>query len=563
MVQNTREMLSGRRHNLFKTGTAAAALAAAVLSATFAYGQDAPVTLAQADAAPPTAPNAAANTERPSNQVSTFVGSLIPGFQLNARVNLAETYSTNATGSSAAGNHDDWLTAAGIGLDIHDHSRRVSFDANYSGQVYYYANSATSTQFTNDLQAMASIIAIPDYLNFIARAFAQPVILSNSGFATANGIVGPNGYRNSYGYSLGPDITFKLGNFAVSDTTATYGGAYFTDPSGFSNILIPGVAGPENITSRDVTEILKSGDDFSRLRWTAVGEFSETDRNQGLFSEKAAVVTFTYGLTPEIALLTTGGYEAIHNSLGLSKNLSGPVGMGGVELTFGPDFDLMVQAGEKFNSLSFLGSLRWNITATASLTGLATDTVSTPEGQLLNNLSSMTASLNGTLTTAENIYSNGSVSSLGSSFSAQSLGSLSFTQSISRYQRVSFTFSEDYERDHIHATLYGEKLTQLDRFFIGSPVTESWGLQAGYSHNITREITGSLSAGYGYYQELGGHSKNYDVSGQVDYALGPLTNIYFRSDYLRRDSSTSLQNLSPFTGSLDDIRVTIGLNRQL
>ena len=562
MVQNAREMLSGRRHKLFKTATAAAALAAAGLSATFAYGQDAPVALAQADAAPPTAPNAAASTERPSNQVSTFVGSLIPGFQLNARVNLAETYATNATGSSAAGNQDDYLTVAGLNLDIHDHSRRVSFDATYGGQVYYYAKNATSTQFTNDLQAMASIIAIPDYLNFIARAFAQPVILSNSGFATANGIVGPSGYRNSYGYSLGPDITFKLGDFAVSDTMATYGGAYFTDPSGFSNILIPGVAGPENITSRDVTEILKSGDDFSRLRWTAVGEFSETDRNQGLFSEKAAVVTFSYKLMPEMALLATGGYEAINNSHGRSKNLAGPVGMGGVELTFGPDFDLMVQAGEKFNSLSFVGSLRWNVTATASLTGLATDTVSTPEGQLLNNLSSMTASLNGTLTTAENIYGNGTTSSLGS-FSAQSLGSLSFTQSIARYQRVSFTFAEDYERDHVNATLYGEKLTELDMFFIGPPVTESWGLQTSYSHNITHELTGTLGANYGYYQELGGHAKDYGVSGQVDYALGPLTNVYFRTDYFRRDSSTSLQGLSPFTGSLDDIRLSIGLNRQL
>ena len=517
----------------------------------------------EADAAPPTAPNAAASTERPSNQVSTFVGSLIPGFQLNARVSLAETYTTNATGSSIAGNQDDWLTLAGLGLDIHDHSRRVSFDATYFGQVYYYAKNSTSTQFINDLQAMATVIAIPDYLNFIARAFAQPVILSNSGFATAGGITGPGGYRNSYGYSLGPDITFRLGNFAVSDTTATYGGAYFTDPSGFSNIFIPGVAGPENITSRDVTEILKSGDDFSRLRWTAVGEFSETDRNQGLFSEKAAVATFTYSITPEIALLATGGYEGINNSFGLSKNLSGPVGMGGIELTFGPDFDLMIQAGEKFNSLSFLGSLRWNITATASLTGQATDTVSTPEGQLLNNLSSMTASLNGTLTTAENIYSNGSVSSLGSSFSAQSLGSQSFTQNIARYQRVSFTFAEDYERDHINATLYGEKLTQLDMLFFGPPVTESWGSQANYSHNITREITGTLGLGYIYYQELGGHSKNYNVSGQVDYALGPLTNVYFRTDYFRRDSSNSLQALSPFTGGLDDIRVTIGLNRQL
>jgi hypothetical protein len=222
----------------------------------------------------------------------------------------------------------------------------------------------------------------------------------------------------------------------------------------------------------------------------------------------------------------------------------------------------MAEAGRQYNSFSFLGSLRWNITPTASLTGLATDSVSTPEGQLLNNLSSMTASLGGQLTTAGNIYGNGTSSSL-ASFSAQSLGSLSFTQTIARYQRVNIVFAEDYERDHFNVTLFGEKLTQLERVFFGPPITTSWGGQASYSHNITHDITGTLGAGYSYYQELGGHSKNFNFSGQVDYILGPRTNVYFRTDYFRRESSASLQSLSPFTGSLDDIRLTIGLYRQL
>jgi len=486
---------------------------------------------------------------------------MIPGFQFNARVSLAETYTTNSLGSSA-GNSDDYLTIAGLNLDVHDHSRRVSFDAFYYGQVYYYARSSTSTQFTNDLQAMATVIAIPDYLNFIARAFAQPVVLSGSGFATASGIVNPNGYRDSYGYSAGPDIHFRLGNFASSDLLAIYAGAYFSQPTGFSNIFIPGVAGPEDIVSRNVTETLKSGDDFNRLKWTLVGNFSETDRRQGLFSEKVGIGNITYAITPEIALLGTGGYDSIHNSVSLTRDLSGPVGMGGFEITFGPDFDLMAEAGQKYNSFSFLGSLRWNISAIAALTGQATDTVSTPEGQLLNNLSTLTPSLNGTLTTAGNIYSNGTTSSL-AAFSAQSLGSLSFTQSIARYQIVSLTYSQDYERDHANVTVYGQRLTQLDRFFIGPPIYTSWGGQASYSHNITRDITGLLGAGYGYYQELGGHSKNMNISGQVDYILGPKTTVYFRTDYYRRESSLALQNLSPFTGSLDDLRLTIGLYRQL
>ena len=34
-------------------------------------------------------------------------------------------------------------------------------------------------------------------------------------------------------------------------------------------------------------------------------------------------------------------------------------------------------------------------------------------------------------------------------------------------------------------------------------------------------------------------------------------------DYFKRDASSTLQNLSPYTGSLDDIRLSIGLYRQL
>ena len=154
-------------------------------------------------------------------------------------------------------------------------------------------------------------------------------MLSNSGFATANGIVGPNGYRNSYGYSLGPDITFQLGNFAVSDTTATYGAAYFTDPSGFSNILIPGIAGPENITSRNVTEILKSGDRFQPAETGPLSASSaKPTATRACFPKRPLLSLSLCSLNPEIALLATGGYDAIHNSLGLSKDLSGPVGHG-------------------------------------------------------------------------------------------------------------------------------------------------------------------------------------------------------------------------------------------
>jgi hypothetical protein len=246
----------------------------------------------------------------------------------------------------------------------------------------------------------------------------------------------------------------------------------------------------------------------------------------------------------------------------LTKDVSGPIGMAGVLLTSGEDFMLEIQAGVKYNSMSYEGLLRWNITATSTLTGSATDSVSTPEGQLINNLSGLTSSLNGTLTTDAALYGNGQAASL-AAFSAQSLGSLSFNQNIARYQRLNFTYALDFERDHANVMVFGDKQTQLNGFFLGPPVTNSWGGRGSYAHDITRDITGTVGAGYTYYDELGGHSKQFDVDGQIDYRLGPLTRVYFRADYLKRDSSQSLQTLSPFTGSTDDIRLMLGLTRQL
>ncbi|HET7085350.1 MAG TPA: TIGR03016 family PEP-CTERM system-associated outer membrane protein [Rhizomicrobium sp.] len=568
MGQNRREMLAKRRRTLHHHSAAAAILAVSLLAASSSFAQQSSGgTSAPTGAAAPSLGSSGsvslAPADRPAAQtgVSSFADTLIPGFRLGLSVNLNETYATNASGV-ANSNSGEWLTDGGLSATLNEHSRRVSLDATYQGNVSYYSG-AQPTQWTNSLETVGNVIVIPDYLNFIGRAFAQPVVISNVGITTANNSVAPGGFRNSYGFSAGPDITFHLGDFASSETNATYSAAYYTNVAGGSNFPgIPGVAGPENTTSRSVSEQLTSGPDFSRLAWSATGLWSEMDRYQGLFSEKTGVGTLQYAITREFALLGTGGYDDISNVTPLSRNVSGPIAMGGFSLTFDDEFSLEVQVGEKYHSPSYLGSLRWNIGATTIVTGTATDSISTPEGQMLSNLSNLTASLGGQLTSSAGIYSNGAASSLGG-FSAQSSGSLSFNQQIARYQRVSLNLAKDLEREHFNIDIYGERATQLSGTFVGRPVTNSWGGQAYFAHNFTPLFTGTVGLGYTNYQELGGSANTIDVTGELTYSLSQDTNVYTRVDYLRRDSSAALQALSPFTGSLDDARITIGINHTI
>jgi uncharacterized protein (PEP-CTERM system associated) len=558
---------SPRRHVL-KYGAASAALAAWLLAAPMAIAQQqyspgpAAGVPGPAATSAPAAPRTGSVTP-PAEQIggSSFVDSLIPGFQLTAALNLSETYTTNSYGASTTPG-SDWLTLAGLNLGLNEHSARVSLDATYSGQVNYYAKGSQSTQYFNDLQAIGNVIAIPDYLNIIGRAFAQPVVVSNVGPVTASG-ASANGYRNSYGYDVGPDVTFHLGSFADSDTNASYGAAYFTNLAGASSFPgIPGIPGPQNTTQRSVSEKLTSGTDFSRLNWSLVGMLNETDRPQGLFAERTGIATLRYAISPEIALLGTGGYDAISNRTALTRDVSGPVGMGGVELTYGEDFSLQVQAGQKYNDFSFLGSLRWNMSTSASLSASATDTITTPEGNTLDNLSNLTASANGRLTSSANIYSSGLASSLGS-FSAQPLGSLSYNQAISRIQRVDLTFADDFGREHLNVTAFGMRLTQLSGVFFGPAVTNDEGVQATLSHELTRQLSASIGGGYINFEELGGNVGTYMVNGQLSYSASPDTRFYIRTDYLNRNSSATLQALSPLTRGSDDLRITIGLTHTL
>jgi len=136
--QNTREMLARPRLSLLRQSTALTVLAVSLLAAPYAHAQE-PSVVAANDSTPATGSGsrtaAASGLSAGDPGASSFTDSLIPGFTWEGTVNLGETYSTNAVGLSTGG-QSDWTTQAGLGLGLHEHSRRTSVDVNYSGQAY-------------------------------------------------------------------------------------------------------------------------------------------------------------------------------------------------------------------------------------------------------------------------------------------------------------------------------------------------------------------------------------------------------------------------------------------
>jgi hypothetical protein len=150
-----------------------------------------------------------------------------------------------------------------------------------------------------------------------------------------------------------------------------------------------------------------------------------------------------------------------------------------------------------------------------------------------------------------------------SEFSPQSLGSLSFDQNISRYQTASISFLEDFERNHADFTVFGTRRTILSGIFIGPPRTDAWGARLSLAHDFTPVMQGTVGVSYSVNDELGGTARSLNLNAQLSYIMTREMRAYFRGDYLDRQSSASLNALSPLTGSLSDYRITIGFSRTL
>jgi uncharacterized protein (PEP-CTERM system associated) len=515
-----------------------------------------------------TAPADSSNAGTPSSNSSARTNSSIlsfptaPEFEWDASVLFSESYVTNAVGAPGA-SQADYLSNLGFASDLHEHSRRIVLDANYNFLANFYAKGTYPTQISNNLLALGDADVIPEYLDVNLRAFAAPVVTSNFGALTAGDRVIPGAYSNSYGYFATPDLKFNLGDFATWKTMPSYGQVFFTTPPGTPAAnTIPNVFIPTNTTLRSLTEQISSGTDFERLNWKLTGVFSETDRSQGLLSEKSGIADGAYAINYEWSLLATAGYDAITNTIPLTQNVSGPVALGGIGLKLGPDFSFQAEAGERYDHLSVVGNLRYNITPTSLITASVDDYVQTPEGQLLNNLTGLTALSNGTLTSANDVLGNGTVSPL-SSFSVQSPDYTALTNFVSRFQVASASLIEDFGRTHATISMFGVRQTYLSPGFTGPPTTNSWSVQLLASRNITPLLTGTLGGGYIYNQEFGAHVSTVSAQGELNYSLSRATNVFLSMNYNNRLSSSSLLVISPFGGNVADFMATLGIRHKL
>ena len=494
----------------------------------------------------------------------------LSGFRFTATGSLTETYTTNSLGipdSAVAGySGSDLVTTATLALNLHDHTPRLDADFAYSLAALHYLNNPDFDRLSHFLTALATADLIRNRLQFTASAFASPILINGLGPQSAAAT--NTGIRDTYGYTLYPDLTFRFGQFARSETILTQSSVFFVEPNGPKiDVSIPGALPvPDQVISYGATERISSGPDFFRLNWVLTGSVNKTTQADVDFTAATSTANIRYAFTRAIIVTSLVGYQSFTSNQTLSRSLEGPTATGGLQYRPSADFQASASAGWAFNSPSYSGDLRYQLGAFTSLVGSVTDTVTTPGDRLLGNLANLGVNANGDFINTGLVPNPGAAPGLVtgvSGFNPALLDGTSLTSSIVRYRYANLSLLHISDRTQYRLTGFHTQFDTLTEVTTGfSQEGDSTGLDLTISRNMTPLLVSAVSANVSSVNDLGGNYKTYQINLNVNYALSPFTQVFFSTSYSHRSSETSLAASSPLSGDYSDARVTVGINRR-
>lgn len=491
----------------------------------------------------------------------------IPELQVFAAVSLAETYTSNAAGSTGSNSGYDFYTQPSIHLGGLEQSEHLTASLNYTLTGQYHARDHDLDQFTHRLNAMANAELINQLLFIDAQAYAAPQALSRAGTLTAaDGTPTNNNYRNTYSYSARPTLMHQFGSAVETDLWFSQSGVYFVTPSSANTTQLPGFfQPPRNSNTSAVGARIASLDDFVRLQWSLNATASDTYQSSHNSQKvRSAIANASYAITNSIAVIGTGGYQTYHSSFLLTKDLDGPTLLGGLKFTPNPNFYLFAQAGTQNNFPTYIGQLSWAITSLTSVSAKATDQVQTPQQNLTSGVQGLGGLLGSIGAPSSGDTSQpppGTVPSPGSALGGDLLtDGLSLDNSVYRYRQFDASITRTGIRTRYDLSFFAtlrDRLNNPTGFLLNSH-EKNYGIRASVSHHLQRDLTGRLAFTASKANEFNGNDTILEGDADLYYTASETLTFYLNNSVLHRDSN----RLVGFSnGKLTDVRITVGVSK--
>jgi hypothetical protein len=234
--------------------------------------------------------------------------------------------------------------------------------------------------------------------------------------------------------------------------------------------------------------------------------------------------------------------------------------MGGFSYTPDPSLSLIFKAGEQYNFTSYTGDLSWQITAETAFLATLDDNITTPQARLLLGITGLTADQNGFSLPGSNLPDQTQLPGLpiggNSPVNIAPLDGLALDNAISRYRTATAGLVHKMPRWTYSLTAYGTIRDYLLPVFALDTRQTIYGLDAGLTHDLMRDLSATINADYSIAREFGGIDKILSFNTRITYTISPQWSAYGTANFIARDA----RDETIFTtGNMNDLQIGAGL----
>lgn len=397
--------------------------------------------------------------------VAGIAGPAIADTDVNPRISSGLTFTDNRDFEHDGESDAIFSITPSINLRQEGGRSTTFLDYSISGQ---YAHRDTEIDLVHTLNGTNTLELIDQSLFLESAASVdQRVIDNRAGVPVRNNQAGSN-LSTVQRYSIGPVYRFRVGRFANSESRLRAG--YVTSDS-------------EDLseeTEFEASQRFTSGRDFTSFTWSLLALYETTEGDDSDREQQTYRYDTSTFITREVTVLAGIGYEQIKDPE-LSDEPKGIIWNAGLRLTPGPKLTMEATYGERYEEQNIAARLDYKITSRTTLNGSYTQTLTTEQQQLLNDLSFIGVDENG------NLIDTRTGLPLDDSFSLFSLSDDPFRRDI-----LTLRFTHTRPRDRYSATAsYEVRESESD-----DEAEIVKGIDATWSHDLTRSMSFSSTLGY-------------------------------------------------------------------
>jgi uncharacterized protein (PEP-CTERM system associated) len=292
-------------------------------------------------------------------------------------------------------------------LTVTGDTPRVKVDLNYSPIFLRNVATTNGNRIDQNLFGTGTFSVIPDALFLNTRASASEGSRSGS-FGPINPVNLRNNDRTQVlAYDAGPEWRFPLIKDATGDLRYSIGQTRFYNNTGtvldangrtvVANQISDG-------TLQDLRLFLDSGDrgNFIAAQFTADGTRNRISDGGGTDDTGTVMIESQLRLSPSLQLLGSVGYEDLRYSNFSSANVNDATWYGGFRWQEDKDAYVQLTYGRRQGYNSFAGDAKFPLTPLTSLFANYSESVTTPQQQILGNLNSGQLNANNTVINPNN-----------------------------------------------------------------------------------------------------------------------------------------------------------------